>query len=479
MSSLSTGQTVVALAGGALALTGLTALALGEKRRAEKEKKAIQDKKDEEKRQVEEKRLAEEKRVQDEKKESESRRPRIVGLASAFPPNTYSQSQYLEAFLRNHKGVSASDEDFIRRVWAGTGFNTCSSYLPESELFSKMTRSKYVAYVKASLKDMALRSATEALKNWGGDKSKLTHIIFGTMTGTIHAPTMDIEIAIALGLPTSIKRLNVEGMGCLTGYRVLGLAHDVARADPSHIVLAVVCDIRSALGNQLSAYKPGEKVDRSNVIVSSLFRDSGASVVVSSGSLGQVVPGSPSKLPLYEIIDHKSHMIPDSFNLVKYQELDDAVIHLYIAKELPGEIKKIIKPQVERLIAPYGLKIDDCTYSVHTGGPKVLEYVAEGLGVEKERMAASWYCMKRWGNLSGSSNLVVLDHWRKMPDDVERDSRRFVVCMSFGPGIGMELLLLKAISPEIPIGHYKPTTSTSTSIPTSTSSSSLSSTPKA
>jgi len=415
----------VAIAGSVMALAGLTALAVGAKRRQKK----LEEKKTEE--------------------VKSARNARIVGLASAFPPNEYSQTQYLEAFLRNHKGMTAEDEDFTRRVWAGTGFNTCSSYLAESDLFKKMSRSDYVKYVKTSLKDMALRSATEALKNWGGDKSTLTHIVFGTMTGTIHAPTMDIEIAIALGLPTSIKRLNVEGMGCLTGYRVLGLASDIARADPSHLVLAVVCDIRSALGNQLSAFKPGDRVDKSNVIVSSLFRDSGASAVVSSAALGSV-PASPSKQPLYEIVEHRSHMIPESFDLVKYQERDDAVIHLYISKDLPGEIKKVLKGQVEKLLAPHGLRVEDCAYSVHTGGPKVLEYVQTGLGIPKERLAPSWYCMKKWGNLSGSSNLVVLDQWRKMPKDIPVEARKHVVCMSFGPGVGMELILLKTTSPDVP-----------------------------
>jgi len=191
------------------------------------------------------------------------------------------------------------------------------------------------------------------------------------------------------------------------------------------------------------------RVDKSNVIVSSLFRDSGASAIISSAALA-TVPASVSKQPLYEIIEHRSYMIPDTFDLVKYQERDDAVIHLYIAKELPGEIKKVLKGQVEGLLRPYGLRVEDCAYSVHTGGPKVLEYVAEGLGVKKERMASSWYCMKKWGNLSGSSNLVVLDNWRKLPKEVESDPRRHVVCMSFGPGVGMELILLKATAPEVP-----------------------------
>jgi len=111
---------------------------------------------------------------------------KIVALASAFPPNTYAQSTYLQAFLRNHPGISAKDQDFVERVWAGTGFDTCSSYLPEDKLFKKMKRSEYVPYIKSSLKDMALRSANEVLAQWGGDRNTITHIVFGTMTGSIH-----------------------------------------------------------------------------------------------------------------------------------------------------------------------------------------------------------------------------------------------------------------------------------------------------
>jgi len=448
----STRSSTLAVAGGVVALAGLAALTIGARRA--KVKKTEKDEADKKAAAV-----AEEKKRSYEAKVSavvplapskgSDRNARIVGLASAFPPHQYSQSQYLDAFLRNHAGMTAEDEDFTRRVWAGTGFKTCSSYLPESQLYVKMSRSKYVTYVKSSLKDLALRSATEALANWGGDKAKLTHIVFGTMTGTIHAPTMDIEVAIKLGLPSGIKRLNVEGMGCLTGYRALGLASDIARADPSHLVLLIVCDIRSALGNQLSPFKAGDRIDKSNVIVSSLFRDSGASAVISSAALA-TVPASPSKQPLYEILDHRSHLIPDTFDLVNYHERDDAVIHLYIAKELPGAIKKVLRGQVDALLAPHGVKVEDCSFSVHTGGPKVLEYVAEGVQCSKARMASSWYCMQRWGNLSGSSNLVVLDNWRKLPKEVEADPRRHVVCMSFGPGVGMELLLLRAVAPEVP-----------------------------
>jgi len=388
---------------------------------------------------------------------------RIVALASAFPPNSYSQSVYHQQFKAKIPGLTAADESFVDRVFTGTGFDSCSSYLEQKDLFRKMTRTEYTKYVKASLKDMALRASKEALEQWGGDKSTITHIVFGTMTGTIHAPTLDIEIARGdtaegLGLQIGIKRVNIEGMGCLTGYRCLGLANDIARSDPRNTVLLIVCDIRSALGNQLSAYEPGTRSFKSDVIASSLFRDSGAAAIIQHEAIAtrKATPANKAGAPLYEILDHRSALIPGTFDLVKYHEKDDAVIFLDIAKELPEKIKEVLKGRVELLLQPHGLRMEDCTYSVHTGGPKVLKYVAESLSISKGRMASSWYCMKKWGNLSGSSNLVVLDQWRKLPAKTEGDvnyivpeSKKHVVCMSFGPGVGMELLLLKVTSPEV------------------------------
>ena len=210
----------------------------------------------------------------------------------------------------------------------------------------------------------------------------------GTMTGTIHAPTLDTYLARELGLRLDIKRLNVESMGCLTGFRCLALASELAAARPGNTVLTVVCDIRSALGNQLTPHAPGAPVDRANVIASCLFRDSGGAAIVAApqpqaplqrqpswrrrarpvqplpaAALPQraergpqpPVPAAqppqgeqqapaeslphaerPQPPPQYDIIDTRALLVPDSEPLVQYQEREGESIHLYIDKELPA-----------------------------------------------------------------------------------------------------------------------------------------------
>lgn len=79
-----------------------------------------------------------------------------------------------------------------------------------------------------------------------------------------------------------------------------------------------------------------------------------------------------------------------------------------------------------------------------TQGPKVLREVASALGIEEEQIAASWHVMRRCGNMSGSSNLVVLDH-------VVREKRfqcgkKFCIGITFAPGLCVQTVLMRFTS---------------------------------
>ena len=96
----------------------------------------------------------------------------------------------------------------------------------------------------------------------------------------------------------------------------------------------------------------------------------------------------------------------------------------------------------------------ECQFAVHTGGPKIIRGIAECLNLKDEQLCASWFVMINYGNLSGSSNLVVLEHFRRwkyssikpsyqyisFPNDF--NSYKYLIGISFGPGIALECVLL-------------------------------------
>ncbi|CAE8686085.1 unnamed protein product [Polarella glacialis] len=78
----------------------------------------------------------------------------------------------------------------------------------------------------------------------------------------------------------------------------------------------------------------------------------------------------------------------------------------------------------------------------HTGGPRVLHEVAKAADATDEQLAASWAVMKAHGNLSGASNLSVLDYQNR----VVENGRQWVLCLAMGPGVCIEGLLLQRVS---------------------------------
>ena len=80
------------------------------------------------------------------------------------------------------------------------------------------------------------------------------------------------------------------------------------------------------------------------------------------------------------------------------------------------------------------------SWIIHTGGPKVLDAVQASLGLPDSALDLSWECLRRVGNLSSASVLVVLE------DVFARgggEPGSYSVLAAMGPGFCSELLLLR------------------------------------
>ena len=98
------------------------------------------------------------------------------------------------------------------------------------------------------------------------------------MTGALDSPTIDILLAKRLGLNLDVKRTSVEGMGCLTGYRMLNLAVETSHKQPEKRILVIEADLRSLIG-YVPNYHPVVQnipiiVDQSHNLLTLWFRPS-------------------------------------------------------------------------------------------------------------------------------------------------------------------------------------------------------------
>lgn len=364
--------------------------------------------------------------------------PLVLGTGSAFG-NTFTTEQMLLAFHEQRRRVGDYEYDkvFADTVFSRCGFQGHSVGLPLKNLFRTMNRDEYLQHRATCLVDMAAEACREALQMWGGAASDITHLLWGTMTGGMQSPSIDQALVEKLGLTLDVVRLNVENSGCLTGFRLVNIAADIIRGNESKRILVVAGDLRSFLGNSLP-----DRCKRADIVSCSLFRD-GASAVV--------MGGFPRKTeqPLFEVIAGKSRILPNSRHCVDYKELASGAIRLHLSKDLPLLVAAAEPAFVSDLLALAqgaigGTKIPPLLHFdivCHTGGPKVLRELTAALGACEEQLESSWAVMRAHGNLSGASNMAVLDHLVRK----QRSKRMWALCLSMGPGMSLEGIVLRRI----------------------------------
>ena len=111
---------------------------------------------------------------------------------------------------------------------------------------------------------------------------------------------------------------------------------------------------------------------------------------------------------------------------------------IMLSPEVPTLIRENLGRDVDAFLADHGCRRADVkSWVLHTGGPKVLEATADALNLKNGQLEASWDCLKRVGNLSSASVLVVLE-------DVMKNRRpepgTLGLLAAMGPGFCSELV---------------------------------------
>jgi alkylresorcinol/alkylpyrone synthase len=100
-----------------------------------------------------------------------------------------------------------------------------------------------------------------------------------------------------------------------------------------------------------------------------------------------------------------------------------------------------VREDAEALLAPHGLALSDLgTWILHTGGPKILRATQDALGLGENGLAASWDCLRRMGNLSSASVLIVLED---ILENHRPEPGTWSILAAMGPGFCSEMVLLR------------------------------------
>ena len=87
------------------------------------------------------------------------------------------------------------------------------------------------------------------------------------------------------------------------------------------------------------------------------------------------------------------------------------------------------------------VKATDCAWALHPGGLAVIEGVKKMMALDSGQLHTSEEVYRKHGNSSSPTVLIVLDKMRK-----SAPNQRPVVAAAFGPGMSVELALLRRCS---------------------------------
>lgn len=266
------------------------------------------------------------------------------------------------------------------------------------------------AAVRAALDDAALGvDAVDAL-------------LFVSVTG-VATPSIDARLMNRLGLPSRVKRMPIFGLGCVAGAAGLARAADSVRAFPDQVAVLLSVELCSLTLQRRDLSIP-------NLISSGLFGDGAAAVVV---------VGAERPEPGPRVVATRSVFYPDTEEVMGW-EISEEGFRVVLSARVPEMARDHLAADADRFLADHGLgRGDVARWIAHTGGPKVLEAMEEGLELPEGALEATWRSLREVGNLSSASVLLVLA-------DVLRESPpppgSWGLVFAMGPGFCSELVLL-------------------------------------
>ena len=347
---------------------------------------------------------------------------RIASVASAFPEHYYDQ-QVLTQALKNDWRHRLPNPDILDRL--DESMKVEGRYLVRPiDFYEGMTTWGQAndAWIEHAL-ELGEKALCKALHGAGIKPKDLSAIFVTSVTG-IAAPSIDARLVNRIGLSNNIKRIPIFGLGCVAGAAGIARAADYVHGYPDQAAALLSVELCSLTLQR-------DDLSMAHLISALLFGD---------GVAATIVVGSQRKSDGPEILATKSIFYPHTEKVMGW-DISEKGFRIVLSPEVPDTVVKHLGKDVDEFLAEQGCKRSDIkTWVMHTGGPKVLEATAQALGLNNGQLDASWACLRKVGNISSTSVLLVLE-------DVYTNRRpapgTLSILAAMGPGFCSELVLLR------------------------------------
>ncbi len=351
--------------------------------------------------------------------------PRLLSIERYIPPYRYDQqvvTDCVRRWLAEDDGPSAR----LLSVYASAGVRSRGSVLPIEEVFRPGDFETQTRRYRAAACEAGTEVATRALASAGLRPGEIDFVVSVSCTGFM-IPSVDAYVANHLGMGGALARLPITEAGCAGGVVALARAFDHLRAHPDRAALLLALELSSLTF---------QRWDRSatNVVSTAIFGDGGAAVVV----VGDRHPAAGRGL--LRVVDTGSVFFPATTHLMGF-DLRNPGLQIVLDRGLAPFVRREVRPAVDGFLARRCLDRSRISrWILHPGGRRVIEVMAERLGLTSSDLAATEAVLAEHGNVSSVTVLFVLDEIlrRHRPQAGELG-----LLGAFGPGFSAELALLE------------------------------------
>lgn len=293
---------------------------------------------------------------------------------------------------------------------------------------------------------LAVTACRKALEEAGVDVRDVTHVVSTTCTDSAN-PGFDHFVAKGLGLRADVEKVLLHGVGCSGGLAALRTAANLAlghkaRQKPARILVVALEVSTTMVRSELDSI---DATGETRIGVC-LFSDCGSAVLLSNG-IGE----EAQKPPVYELLGWENTVIPDTEDDLGF-DVDPSGWKVVLTPRVPKLAQGVVKPTYDKLMNDMGelpegyASPEDFDWAMHPGGATILTGAEKALGITPEHMRASYDTYINHGNSSSATIFSVMDRLRSKEMDAiapKGEVKEFVVGCAFGPGITVEMCMLK------------------------------------
>ena len=337
--------------------------------------------------------------------------PRIVAVATATPPNRFTQAEIL---------ALAGYEDPRRRgFFEQSGIESRALSIDPATFRPDETVDAMQERFRQGALEITEAAARRALERAGWTPADLDFVATTTCTGRL-TPSLDAHLIARLGCRREVQRAHVGDTGCAAAVVSLQQAWNHLRAFPRHRALVVATELCS------TAYYLDDRLE--SAVAHAIFADGAGAIALSCEGDGPTIVG-------HRTLFRSEHLAVMGF------EYPGGRPRVILSKEVRRIGATMMEEMANALLSDQGLKrVDIRHWILHSAGRRVLDRAAELLDLTPAQTAASRTVLRRYGNMSSATILFVLEETLRTASATPGD---WGVLIGLGPGFAAEGALLR------------------------------------